>query len=190
MTPKQEKAWESVLEDALWTIKIRSKYDKEHFFKDELSANDAIEKAKAILAIDMERRELANASLEWSTLVDKLKAYLCRAMGFLERAEDNVSDPESSLNDEIGDFLSSPSPCRHEKDNARLREAVEEHLHRWHTWCDAYPEDIFTPLSKEEIKEYSNIITRNSAAMGRQILKRMKEDLDELRRKAGMEEGK
>lgn len=29
-------------------------------------------------------------------------------------------------------------------------DALEEALHRVRLWCDAYPEDIFTPLTKEE----------------------------------------
>ena len=85
-------------------------------------------------------------------------------------------------------FYPTPSPCPHESRVKELEEAIEEHCHRWETWANAYPEDIFEPLTKEEIKQYSNIITRNSAAMGRHILKNVKEDTAELRRRAGIRE--
>jgi hypothetical protein len=70
----------------------------------------------------------------------------------------------------------------------RLREVIDEHAHRWETWATAYPEDVFTPITEEETKKYANIITRNSAAMGRHILKNVEEDIAELRRRAGREE--
>lgn len=46
---------------------------------------------------------------------------------------------------------------------------------------EAYPEDvnIFRPLSKEEIEQYSEIITRASAAMGRHLVKVIREKLAE-----------
>lgn len=44
----------------------------------------------------------------------------------------------------------------------------------------AYPEDIkmFRPLTKEEIEEHSDIITRASAAMGRHLIKVIREKIE------------
>lgn len=41
--------------------------------------------------------------------------------------------------------------------------------HRLRSIANAYPEDIFGPVTEEEQKEHASLITRNSAAMGRHL---------------------
>ncbi len=74
------------------------------------------------------------------------------------------------------------------EDSDRLQarnEQLEELLHEMLQWCEAYPEDIFTPLQGDPIKETGdydteekrNLITRASASMGRYILKKWPEKI-------------
>lgn len=44
---------------------------------------------------------------------------------------------------------------------------MSELVDRLHSLTKAYPEDVFTPLTPEEIEQHSNIVTRASASMGR-----------------------
>jgi hypothetical protein len=45
----------------------------------------------------------------------------------------------------------------------------EELVHRLRGLAQAYPEDIFGPVTPQEVKEHAGLITRNSAAMGRHL---------------------
>ena len=57
---------------------------------------------------------------------------------------------------------------------------VKFDLDRYKQWCEAYPEDIFTPLKGDPVKktedydtpEKNNLITRASASMGRHMIER------------------
>lgn len=73
------------------------------------------------------------------------------------------------------------------------RYAIEDIAHRLKGWSEAYPEDIFRPLSEAEIKEvtkvYPGVIDRASAAMGRHFAKQMREMGVALEKALGPEEG-
>lgn len=53
---------------------------------------------------------------------------------------------------------------------------------RLRSLANAYPEDIFGPVTEAEVKEHASLITRNSAAMGRHLGKFLLEAADEIDR--------
>lgn len=48
--------------------------------------------------------------------------------------------------------------------------------------ANAYPEDIFGPVTDDERREHASLITRNSAAMGRHLGKFLAQAADEIER--------
>jgi hypothetical protein len=50
-------------------------------------------------------------------------------------------------------------------------EELEDFVNTLRGFTKAYPEDIFLPLTEEQIKEHSLVITRASAGMGRHLAK-------------------
>lgn len=81
--------------------------------------------------------------------------------------------------DELWDKLITERLARREAEE-RVKK-LEEFIGNWENWCNAYPEDIFTPFTEEELKANSILITRASAAMGRHILETMKDDICALK---------
>jgi hypothetical protein len=63
---------------------------------------------------------------------------------------------------------------------------LEQLVNRLRQWANAYPEDMFPPLSKEELatvqKAFPGFLDRASASMGRHIGKQLNELADELER--------
>ncbi len=61
---------------------------------------------------------------------------------------------------------------------------VEQLINRLRQWANAYPEDMFPPLSKEELatvqKAFPGFLDRASAAMGRHMGRQLGELADEL----------
>jgi hypothetical protein len=61
---------------------------------------------------------------------------------------------------------------------------IEQIIHRLRQWADAYPEDMFPPLSKEELatiqKVFPGFVDRASASMGRHMGRQLRELADEL----------
>lgn len=78
----------------------------------------------------------------------------------------------------LDDIVAQKKIAGLEEEIGRLNDFVD----RWETWANAYPTDIFTPFTPEELKKHSILITRASAAMGRHILDTMKKDIEELRK--------
>lgn len=66
------------------------------------------------------------------------------------------------------------------------REAIEDVAHQLRQWADAYPEEMFGPLTAEErqavMKVFPGLVDRVAAMMGRHIGKRMREIAGELDR--------
>lgn len=48
---------------------------------------------------------------------------------------------------------------------------IENQIHQLRMFTEAYPEDMFAPLSEDEIKAHSEIVSRSSATMGRHCAK-------------------
>jgi hypothetical protein len=55
-------------------------------------------------------------------------------------------------------------------------------IRKLRAYGDAYPRDVFPPLSDAELDKYSAIVTRASAAMGRQCALVMAEAAEALER--------
>lgn len=70
---------------------------------------------------------------------------------------------------------------------------IEDVIQRLRQWSEAYPEDMFPALTKEELaqitKVFPGFIDRASAAMGRHIGKQMSEMANDLEAAAKGTEG-
>lgn len=106
---------------------------------------------------------------------------------------------ESGRNDDGIEGVAIPGvDCYHFDDLMRqaatqLRTAAAEGedrfaeiLHRLDSWCQAYPEDVFTPTTHEEIQAvaaaFPGMVDRISASMGRHMVKHMREMADTIRK--------
>jgi hypothetical protein len=80
-----------------------------------------------------------------------------------------------------------------------MQSSTQELIERLESWCEAYPEDIFTPLEGSCMQPFTGdydthekriLITRASASMGRHMIERaLKPAIAELKRLSN-EEGK
>ncbi len=59
---------------------------------------------------------------------------------------------------------------------------VQDVIHQMRSIAQAYPEDIFPPLTEAEVKGHSAIVSRASASMGRHFAKILKGMADDLER--------
>jgi hypothetical protein len=78
------------------------------------------------------------------------------------------------------------SPCgmsADDGDHVTMELDLDDLIHRLRSIGQAYPEDVFPPLSSLEIKQHSAIVSQTAGAMGRHIGKIMIEIADEIEKR-------